>query len=48
MKCYQLVKFCKRFYKEREKTLIKQSIIENNTKTIIEKSGKVGLCFVTG
>ena len=39
MKPYQLFRFYKPFRKEREKTLIQQSMR-------IEKLGKVGLCFI--
>ena len=41
MKSYQFFKICKRFDKEREKTLMQQSIKK-------EKLRKVGLCFITG
>ena len=40
MKCYRLLRFYKRFYKEGEKTLMQQS-------RRIEKLGKVGLCFIS-
>ena len=40
-KSYQFFKICKRFDKEREKTLMHQSMRK-------EKLGKVGLCFITG
>ena len=41
MKPYQLFRFYKRFYKEREKTITQPSMRT-------EKLGKVGLCFITG
>ena len=41
MKSYQYFKICKRFDKEREKTLMQQSMRK-------EKLRKVGLCFITG
>ena len=41
MKSYQFFKICKRFDKEREKTLMQQSMRK-------EKLRKVGLCFITG
>ena len=41
MKSYQFFKICKRFGKEREKTLMQQSVRK-------EKLRKVGLCFITG
>ena len=41
MKSYQFFKICKRFDKEREKTLMQQSMRK-------EKQRKVGLCFITG
>ena len=40
MKSYQFLKICKRFDKEREKTLMQQSMRK-------EKLRKVGLCFIT-
>ena len=40
MKSYQFFKICKRFDKEREKTLMQQSMRK-------EKLRKVGLCFIT-
>ena len=39
MKSYQLLRFYKRFYKEREKALIQQSMR-------IGKLGKIGFCFI--
>ena len=41
MKSYQIFKISKRFDKEREKTLMQQSMRK-------EKQRKVGLCFITG
>ena len=41
MKSYQFFKVCKRFDKERETTLMQQSMRK-------EKLRKVGLCFITG
>ena len=41
MKSYQIFKISKRFDKEREKTLMQQSMRK-------EKLRKVGLCFITG
>ena len=41
VKFYQFFKIYKRFDKEREKTLIQQSVRK-------EKLRKVGLCFITG
>ena len=41
MKSYHFFKICKRFDKEREKTLMQQSMRK-------EKLRKVGLCFITG
>ena len=41
MKSYQVSKICKRFDKERVKTLMKQSVRK-------ERLGKVELCFITG
>ena len=41
MKSYQFFKICKRFDKEREKTLMQQSMRK-------ERLRKVGLCFITG
>ena len=40
MKSYQFFKICKRFDKEREKTLMQQPMRK-------EKPRKVGLCFIT-
>ena len=40
MEFYQLFRFIKRFYKEKEKALIQQSMR-------IKKLGKVRLCFIT-
>ena len=42
MKSYQLFRLCKRFYKEKEKALIQQSM------RIVEKLGKVGLFLMIG
>ena len=41
MKSYQFFKICKRFGKEREKTLMQQSVRK-------EKLRKAALCFITG
>ena len=41
MKSYQFFKICKRFGKEREKTLMEQAMRK-------EKLRKVGLCFIKG
>ena len=41
VKSYHFFKICKRFDKEREKTLMQQSMRK-------EKLRKVGLCFITG
>ena len=41
MKSYKFLKNCKRFDKEREKTIMQQSMRK-------EKQRKVGVCFITG